>query len=331
MTLGDEGAPAAGSSDTTTATPDRRPILALAAGLLMPGLGHVYTGDFVRALSYLLAVALAVPAAARLALSTPGRGLCLVLFLGVAAALTFYVTSAKDAFRRARRTAGTPARSWQHPAVYALYAVVALVFVLALLTASVRDGVLEAFVVPSASMKPNILPGDRILADKTVGHPGGTALWRGALAIFVNPNDRTLIFIKRVVALPGDRVEIDGDGDGGDVRVNGMSLAEPTDGAGSTAVAGSRLVHERGDRGTYAVLRSEAAGRTVSGPSTPPIRLVVPNGQVFVLGDNRSSTVDSRRFGTVPLADVKGIARQVFFSSGHGDGVRWNRIGRLLD
>ncbi|HET7543786.1 MAG TPA: S26 family signal peptidase [Polyangiaceae bacterium] len=56
---------------------------------------------------------------------------------------------------------------------------------------------------------------------------------------------------------------------------------------------------------------------------------VVPDGHVLVLGDNRAASVDSRRFGTVPVADVKAVARQVWFSISR-DGVRWERLGKVL-
>jgi len=302
----------AATPEAAALAPGRKPLLALAAGLVMPGLGHLYTGDPVRGACFLLGVALGVPAAARLALHVPAPALCFVLFGGVAAAVCLYIRSAVEAYRRARSPA-VPLRPWQRPAVYLLYAVGAAVFVLAPMTANVRDGVVEAFVVPSASMMPTVLPGDRILADKTVGRRGGTRLWRGALAVFVSPNDRALMYVKRVIALPGDRVDIDGDG----VRVNGRALAtDPPDAAG--------VAHEQGDHGPYTVLLppQEAEGAVV--------HLTVPDGQAFVLGDNRGSSLDSRRFGTVPLADVKGVVRQVWFSSGHGDGIRWGRVGHVL-
>lgn len=303
----------------------RKPRLALVAGLVMPGLGQLYLGDLPRGLCFLLGVAFAVPGAVHLAMGGPPQILCFVVFAGVVLATTLYVWSACDAWQTARRSSARPFYSWQRPSVYALYVVVAYVFVLAPSTTSVRRDLLEAFVVPSASMSPGILPGDRIFADKTVGQLGGTKLWRGALVVFIHPNDRTTTFVKRVVGLPGDHVEIDGRS----LRVNGRSVSggpkvEPS----ASGFTGQQAFAERSDRGEYTVLWSEDDAQV--SPAQSPQSFVVPDGQVFVLGDNRSASVDSRRFGTVPISDVKGVARQVWFSSSLRDGVRWARLGKLL-
>jgi len=303
----------------------RKPRLALGAGLLMPGLGQLYLGDLPRGLCFLLGSALAVPAAVQLALSGPQQLLCFVVFAGVLVAMALYVWSAWDAFRVSRRATSEPLHSWQRPSVYALYVVASYVFVLAPLTASVRRDLLEAFVVPSTSMSPGILPGDRIFADKTIGQPGGIKLWRGALVVFIYPNDRTNLFIKRVVGLPGDHVEVDGTM----LRVNGQSISQgPSDEAIPSALEGLRAFRERGDRGQYTVLWPERDSSTTSAQSATSF--VVPDGQVLVLGDNRAASVDSRRFGTVPVADVKGVARQIWFSLSARDGVRWSRLGKVL-
>lgn len=303
----------------------RKPRSALLAALLMPGLGQLYLGDLPRALCVLLGVALAVPAAAHLALGGPAQLLCFSVFAGVLTALALYAWSVWDAVRLARRASSKALHSWQRPSVYALYIVASYVFVLAPATAGVRRDLLEAFVVPSASMSPGILPGDRIFADKTVGQPGGSKLWRGALVVFIYPNERTTIYIKRVVGLPGDRVEIDGP----NLRVNGQRVSEgPSNEPIPGGLAGVRAFRERGDRGEYTVLWPERGGPASADQA--PESFVVPDGQVFVLGDNRSASVDSRRFGTVPVADVKGVARQIWFSVSARDGVRWGRLGKLL-
>jgi signal peptidase I len=162
-----------------------------------------------------------------------------------------YVWSVWDAVRLARRTSAKALHAWQQPRVYALYVIASYVFVLAPSTAGVRRDLLEAFKVPSASLSPGILPGDRIFVDKTVGQPGGAKLWRGAIVVFIYPNDRTSIFIKRVIGLPGDRVEMAGN----NLRVNGHSVSQgPAHEPLPSALAGLRAFRERGDRGEYTVL-----------------------------------------------------------------------------
>lgn len=313
-------------------TPNR--LMALTGSLAMPGLGQLYLGDPVRGALFLVAVAFTVPLATRLGLAAPPRLLWIVTLLGVAAAAGIYLWSAVDAYRRAGRPVAV-APSWRRPGVYLLYATIGYALVLAPSTAYVRGSLLESFVVPTGSMMPTILPGDRILADKRVGRRGGVKVWRGAVAVFIYPNDRTSVFIKRVIGLPGDRIDIDE----ARLRVNGKdAVSEGGDSEIATlSPPGLRLARERGERGDYWVLwpvdEGPRGGTPGSAPpAAPPAAssFVVPDGQVFVLGDNRAAAVDSRRFGTVPLADIQAVARQVWFSSHRGEGVRWGRIGTLL-
>jgi len=174
-------------------------------------------------------------------------------------------------------------------------------------------------------MVPTILPGDRLFADKRVGHLGGEKLRRGAIAVFVYPNDRTTLFVKRVVGLPGDRVEIDGTL----LKVNGVEIRHEElhdlgDPALNHLLGEYQAFRESADQGSYTVLwRKDGKHEQLS--------TVVPNGQVFVLGDNRDTSHDSRHFGVLPIADVTAVARQVWFSADAHDGIRLRRTGRLLD
>ncbi|MGA7741710.1 MAG: signal peptidase I [Polyangia bacterium] len=305
-------------------TSRRLPALALAAGLLVPGLGHVYAGPLARGLGALLGVALLPVLTGRLALAVPVRWLSLVVCLGALAGVGLYAWSVRDAWRCARQ-ADQGLRPWQRPLVYLLAAFVAYLFVLAPFTAYARDNLLETFQAPTASMLPTIEPGDRFLADKRVNRPGGIPLARGDVALFVYPNNRTMIFVKRIIGLPGDTIEIDGTS----LRVNGRQLrGVEVQGLGSSLrdrlLADHWAYRESSDRGAYTVLwKKDMVANQLS--------LVVPNAQVFVLGDNRGSSIDSRQFGVVPVADVKAVARQVLFSYRAGEGLRWSRLGKTIE
>jgi signal peptidase I len=158
-----------------------------------------------------------------------------------------------------------------------------------------------------------------------VNRPGGIPLARGQVALFAYPNNRTMIFVKQIIGLPGDSIEIDGTS----VRVNGQDRRGPEvqdlgDPLRNHLLADHWAYQESGDHGPHTVLwkKDAAAGKQ---------SFVVPNAHIFVLGDNRGASVDSREFGVVPMADVKAVAKQVLFSYRAGEGLRWNRLGKIIE
>ena len=309
-----------------TATKTRRPLVALFAGLLLPGLGHVYNGEPAQGAALLISVAMLLPSAAWLALHVPRPLLSLVVVVGVVASLSIYVYSVKAAYRTAARLReGFTPGPWNRGYVYFVLFVFGHMLVLSPLAGYAKGHLLETFKVPSASMLPTILPGDRFFADKRVGHRGGTKIRRGAIAVFVYPNDRTTMYVKRVIGLPGDRIEIDGTS----VKVNGVDIRHEElhdlgDSQRNRLLEEHLAFRESGDRGGYTVLWRKDGKRE-------QLSTVVPNGQVFVLGDNRDASHDSRSFGVLPMADVTAVARQVWFSANAEDGIRLRRTGTLLD
>jgi signal peptidase I len=128
--------------------------------------------------------------------------------------------------------------------------------------------VAEPFAVPTASMTPTLRPGDHVLVDKLAYRFGDPR--RGDLVVF-RPPVRGGLMLKRIVALGGDRVGVED----GVLHVNGQAIAEP-------------FV----DR------------RLVDSVYFGPVR--VPAGAVFVMGDRRSDSLDSRTYGSVPRAQILG-------------------------
>ena len=145
--------------------------------------------------------------------------------------------------------------------------------------------------IPSASMIPSLQVGDHIV----VTPYRWSSPKRGDVIVFRAPADPSQLMVKRVIALPGDLI----DSRGGRVRIGEHALAEPY------------------------VLRQAAAGSI-------PAQLV-PGGCLFVMGDNRDDSVDSRRWGPLPADRVIGRVRLVLWSSGGADGLHAARALSISD
>jgi signal peptidase I len=182
-----------------------------------------------------------------------------------------------------------------------------------LLAVVIRSFVVQAFKIPSGSMIPTLAIGDHILVNKFVY---GVRLpylrteilpvsqpRRGDVVVFIYPQDEDKDFIKRVIGVAGDTVEVRDKR----VIVNGEPAGDP-----------------------FARFDSHEQDRTLSprdnfGPFT------VPAGYIFVMGDNRDHSYDSRFWGPVALDKVKGKAFLIYWSwDGAGRWIRWERIGQLI-
>lgn len=150
--------------------------------------------------------------------------------------------------------------------------IVAAAFVLALL---IQQFIVKPFYIPSPSMQPTLIEGDRVLVSRFVyrfGEPN-----RGDIVVFHPPVDETQDYIKRVVAVAGDRVAVKD----GKLYVNGKAQVEPY------------LKEQR--------IALSYAERTV------------PPGEIFVMGDNRNNSGDSRVFGPVKTSEVVGEAFLIYW------------------
>jgi signal peptidase I len=182
---------------------------------------------------------------------------------------------------------------------------------------SLRQSVVEAFRLPSGSMLPTLLAGDHLYVVKG---PNAHEAARGDIVVFSSPREPSQDFMKRVIGLAGDRVQLDGYR----VRVNGSVLESGLENPsyvapGPDPIRGELWRESLGEH-RYRVLRD------ASHPSRDALDVTVAPNSVFLLGDNRDNSLDSRHFGSVPVESLKGRAAVIWASYGEG-GVRWERFG----
>ncbi len=271
----------------------RRPLHAALLSLCCPGLGQVYCGQIALGLGAMLASgALASIGTLALLPSSLAPGLRGVAAVACAACVAVWVWSVEASRRRARTLVDYELRDYNRPAVYAMLALSALPLAV-VLAAMVRGHVVRPYAIPTASMEPSIPAGSRVLANLLAYD--GAPICRGDVVVYTDPDQRGRTLIKRVVGLAGDTVELDG----AVLRVNGVALVHE-----DSDVPTDRW--ERADGRWYRIRLDGAAGARLTAT-------VVPRGHVFVLGDHRQSSVDSRQHGPVPLVDVLGRVDYAYF------------------
>lgn len=315
------------SENSPSRTRRRSPVLAAILSLLTAGLGQVYCGRLVRGLVFITFVTAVTPAYFLiLTRQTPPTTAALATVL-ILYGVTWLVPPIDALWIACRTRRDYPLKEYNRLTVYLLLWVInagsAMGYAL-----HARSVHVEAFRVPAASMYPTFVPNDRFLANKTVYE--STDPQPGDLVIFKSPTQRRQNWVKRVIALAGDTVEIRE----GRVRVNGQALAREAVPDGSLVpivtrhLGGTRkgqiidgAVYEEHNGGrSYRILHTRGNG------SSPAdfAETTVPAHHCFVLGDNRDNSVDSRHHGSIPLATIIGRADYLYCPA-----KSWSRFGPL--
>lgn len=203
--------------------------------------------------------------------------------------------------------------------------------IIILLVCSFKSTFFANYTVPTGSMKPTIEPGDKLFVNKMaydIRIPFTkirlfeyTKPARGDVIVFECPYDPSTTFVKRLIGLPGDLIEVEN----GFIKINGQPLnISPED--------QKLITHEIFDERFYTEdleKKSYTVRRVSNRSEIAPIRARVPEGHFFAMGDNRDESADSRIWGFVPKENVWGKAKFIYFSFDWPK-FHWERIGNLL-
>ncbi|MDH5547741.1 MAG: signal peptidase I [Gammaproteobacteria bacterium] len=208
-------------------------------------------------------------------------------------------------------------------------------FPVILIVLLLRSFLVEPFRIPSGSMIPTLRVGDFILVNKfsygvrlpvintkflDTGLPQ-----RGDVVVFRFPKDPSVDYIKRVIGLPGDRVEYRNKV----LYVNGQRIEHkdmgPFIGNSGLPIPGLAVLNETLDGVSHTIMHE--SGKPVFNGS-----VLVPEGHYFVMGDNRDNSNDSRFWGTVPEENLVGRAFMIWMNWNFDEGgIEWSRIGNSIE
>lgn len=191
----------------------------------------------------------------------------------------------------------------------------------------VRNYLVTAYKVPTGSMQPALKPGDFIFASHLFWQSSESNPERGSLVVFSYVNQPSVTYVKRVIGLPGDRVQIID----GKLYINEQAVKYtpmPEAVADNPNPDIFEVFEESFEMHKWRVILQKKSEAKNFGP------IVVPPGEVFLLGDNRDASDDSRYWGTVPTSQIIGKVVLIWLSldwqqKWGGDrypSVRWQRV-----
>ncbi len=288
-----------------------RPYVAAVASVLLPGAGQALVGAFGRGV-VIAAVAAAIGVAALWAFLHVAT--VLGLFGPLVLALAWRIWAGRDAYRLARSS--TEVTSRLRAAGLLILLIVASLVLSIPFDVFERRVLGEAWRMPSASMSPRLVPGDRVITSPLHRAPA-----RGDIVVFLFPEDTTKTFVKRVVGTPGDTLRMIDKA----LVVNGTRVSEPYAHHAEPDI--DPVTNDFAWQLQHLVMRSDARYRPSRNNWGP---LVVAPNTYFVLGDDRDNSLDSRWFGFVARELIRSMPQRIYFSRDSVAGIQWRRIGAFV-
>ncbi|MFI4912974.1 MAG: signal peptidase I [Sedimentisphaeraceae bacterium JB056] len=291
---------------------------AVGLSLLMPGLGHAYCGKLSICIIIMIWSLIITPV---FAAAFAGGRFLLAEVLFIVVVLVDIAIVIEAGLRAKRLDSGYQLKRCNSWKVYILLLIIGLGFY-NLERKLVRINLVEIFDIPTISNYPTFIPGDRLAANKLV-YKCETPK-RGDLAVIISPEDSGIYFVKRIIAVAGDRVEIKDN----DVFVNGQELEREKVSYGDlngikvgfqgVPLAGD-VYYETNGEVRYKIFLADVQYDEKKDSFE---KITVAPNQYFVLGDNRNMSRDSRHFGCVEQDKI--IARADYICWPAKD---WSRFG----
>jgi signal peptidase I len=292
--------------------------------LIMPGLGQIYCGRFKRGLALNFLHILPLPIIiGLLSLSNSPALMHIAIVLVMVSIMVLLAAIFDSVFLAIRSAKDYQLKDYNNPVVYALLIIIVTGGSIGS-TLYIRGKGLEAFRVPTASCYPTIVPNDRILANKLAYNRIDPE--RGDLVVHICPFNRHWNYIKRVVAVAGDTIEVKDN----QLYVNDRKLPQRklpdsildniTTKVEEQPLKGEVFEETNGSK-TYNIFLAESPHDKTIGDFE---KITVPEHHCFVLGDNRNLSRDSRDFGPIPLATIKGRADYIYWPA-----LGWSTFGKI--
>jgi signal peptidase I len=292
--------------------------IAILLNFLALGLGHLYAGSarkgFILYLIVIVAVLLVYPLLLIVCYFSSRLGVFIYFIVLLSASLSFIAYCIIDVIRISREGRTTYSlRKYNKWYIYTAYFIIGSLIILPITKSTVKSNIAQVYRIPSGAMKETLLIGDHIVVNKFIygiKNPFTKNIFvsldkpkREDIIVFKYPINPELDFIKRVVGVEGDIIEVQNK----KLYVN------------DELVEREYAVHT--DPHT---IPAQYVKRDFFGP------IIVPPESLFVMGDNRDNSKDSRFWGFVPLSVVKGKAFSIYWSMDNWK-VRWDRIGKRID